>query len=199
MTLRIDMRRIGRCVALAALFLLAGTAGAAELVVTSAALERVVKEQAFSKDGRLHFMAPSACSHAYLEAPRITIAKGRVLFGGRLQGRAGVLAGNGCVEAMNDSLDVLASGRPFVRGGRIGLEDVRLEQLSKEFYRPLLEPLMLATIGRVVDIDLRDAVKRMLAAGRAPIDVEVERLDVSRLAADDDRLEAQFDFRAVAR
>lgn len=199
MNLRIGMRRVGRWLTVGCLLLAAATAGAAELVVTSAALERVVKEQAFTKDGRLHFMAPSACSHAYLEAPRITIAKGRVLFGGRLQGRAGVLAGNGCVEAMNDALDVVASGRPFVRGGRIGLEDVRLDQLSKEFYRPLLEPLMLATIGRVVDIDLRDAVKRMLAAGRAPIDVEVERLDVSRLTAEDDRLEAVFDFRAAAR
>ncbi|MFO1319316.1 MAG: hypothetical protein U1F52_06860 [Burkholderiales bacterium] len=187
------------CVFVAGLALLAGHAAAAELVMTSAALERVVVDQAFGKDGRLHFMAPTACSHAYLDGPQVAVAKGRVILTGRLHGRAGVLAGDGCVEAMNDALDVVASGRPFVRNGRIGLDDVRLDQLSNEFYRPLLEPLLFATIGRVVDIDLRDAVKRMLAAGRAPIAVEVERLDVSRLTAENDRLEAVFDFRAVSR
>lgn len=193
--------RIGDWIGLACLcglgFATAPAAGA-ELVVTSGALERVLVEQVFGKEGRLHFAPPTACSHAYLDAPKVSMAKGRVTLAGRLHGRAGMPSGDGCLEAMNETLDVVASGRPFFRNGRIGLDDVRIDQLSNEFYRPILQPLLFATVGRVVDIDLRDAVRRMLAAGRQPVSVDVERLDVSRLAAENDRLEASFDFRAVA-
>ncbi len=190
-------RIIGRLIA--ALLLGAATlAHANELVVTHTALLAVLKDQAF-RTGRLDLVPPTPCAFAYLESPVIVIAKGRVALGARLTGRAGVPAGNQCVSGLGDSIDIVASGRAFYRDGRIGLDDLRIDQLSNEFYRALLTPMLQVAVGKVVDIDLRKAVRDMLVAGKVPLTVDVEELDVSRLVAEDNRIEATFRFRAIAR
>ncbi len=163
-----------------------------------AALLAVLKDQAF-RTGRLDLVPPTPCAFAYLESPVIVIAMGRVALGARLTGRAGVPAGNQCVGGLGDSIDIVASGRAFYRDGRIGLDDLRIDQLSNELYRALLTPMLQAAVGRVVDIDLRKAVRDMLVAGKVPLTVDVEELDVSRLVAEDNRIEATFRFRAIAR
>lgn len=182
-------------------FVIAGVPGllhANELVVTHTALLAILKDQAF-RTGRLDLIAPTACAHAYLESPTIVILKGRVALGARLTGRTGLPAGDQCVGVVGDTIDAVVSGRAFYRDGRIGLDDLRIDQLSNEMYRALLTPMLNAVIGRVVDIDLRQAIRQMLTAGKVPIIVDVEKLDVSRLTAEDNRIEAAFTFRAVAR
>lgn len=193
--------RIKRCAQLLITTLLLGGATlthANDLVVTHTALLAVLKDQAF-RTGRLDLVPPTPCAFAYLESPVIVIAKGRVALGARLTGRAGVPAGNQCVSGLGDSIDIVASGRAFYRDGRIGLDDLRIDQLSNEFYRALLTPMLQVAVGRVVDIDLRKAVRDMLVAGKVPLTVDVEELDVSRLVAEDNRIEATFRFRAIAR
>jgi hypothetical protein len=175
-----------------------GMLQANELVVTHTALLAVLKDQAF-RTGRLDLIPPTTCAHAYLESPTIVILKGRVALGARLTGRTGLPAGDQCVGVVGDTIDAVVSGRAFYRDGRIGLDDLRIDQLSNEMYRPLLTPMLNAVVGRVVDIDLRQAVKQMLTAGKVPLTVDVEKLDVSRLTAEDNRIEATFTFRAVAR
>lgn len=185
---------------LIAMVLLGGTtlANANELVVTHTALLAVLKDQAF-RTGRMDLVPPTPCAFAYLESPVIVIAKGRVALGARLTGRTGLPSGNQCVGSMGDSIDIVASGRAFYRDGRIGLDDLRIDQLSNEFYRALLAPMLQMAVGRVVDIDLRRAVRDMLVVGKVPLAVEVEQLDVSRLVAEDNQIEATFQFRAIAR
>jgi len=185
---------------LTAVVLLGGMAlaHANELVVTHTALLAVLKDQAF-RTGRLDLVPPTPCVFAYLEFPVIVIAKGRVALGARLTGRTGLPSGNQCVGSLGDSIDIVASGRAFYRDGRIGLDDLRIDQMSNEFYRALLTPMLQVAVGRVVDIDLRQAVRDMLVIGKVPLTVEVEQLDVSRLVAEDNRIEATFRFRAIAR
>ena len=198
LTLRSRITRITKL--LIATLLLGGSAlaHANDLVVTHTALLAVLKDQAF-RTGRLDLVPPTPCAFAYLESPLIVIAKGRVALAARLTGRAGVPAGNQCVGGLGDAIDIVASGRAFYRDGRIGLDDLRIDQLSNEFYRALLTPMLQLALGRVVDIDLRQAVRDMLVAGKVPLTVEVEELDVSRLVAEDNRIEATFRFRAIAR
>lgn len=193
--------RITRTAQLLIAALLLGSSALAhanELVVTHTALLAVLKDQAF-RTGRLDLVPPTPCTFAYLESPLIVIAKGRVALAARLTGRAGVPAGNQCVGGLGDAIDIVASGRTFYRDGRIGLDDLRIDQLSNEFYRALLTPMLQVAVGRVVDIDLRKALRDMLVAGKVPLTVDVEELDVSRLVAEDNRIEATFRFRAVAR
>jgi len=185
---------------LIAALLIGGTtlAHANDLVVTHTALLAVLKDQAF-RTGRLDLVPPTPCVFAYLESPLIVISKGRVALAARLTGRTGLPSGNQCVGSMGDTIDIVASGRAFYRDGRIGLDDLRIDQLSNEFYRALLTPMLQVAVGRVVDIDLRKAVRDMLVAGKVPLTVEVEELDVSRLVAEENRIEATFRFRAIAR
>lgn len=173
-------------------------ANANELIVTHTALLAVLKDQAF-RAGRMDLVPSTPCVFAYLESPVIVIAKGRVALGARLTGRTGLPSGNQCVGSMGDSIDIVASGRAFYRDGRIGLDDLRIDQLSNEFYRALLAPMLQMAVGRVVDIDLRRAVRDMLVVGKVPLTVEVEQLDVSRLVAEDNQIEASFEFRVIAR
>lgn len=187
------------CLFVATAWLAAGhSVRAAELVITHTAILNALKEQAF-RDGRMDLVAPTRCAHAHLTQPQITIGKGRVVFGARLTGRMGLAAGDTCVGSTGDSIDVVTSGRPYFRDGRIGLEDLRVDQLSNEFYRPLIQSLLYAAVGRAVDIDVRAALRDMLADNRAPFRLDVERLDVSRLVAENNRLEASFDFSLLAK
>ncbi|MBI1397190.1 MAG: hypothetical protein GC151_14555 [Betaproteobacteria bacterium] len=183
------------CVAVA--MLTGQPARAAELVITNAAILKALQREAFS-DGRMDLVPASACNHAYLTSPAVVIERGRVVLGAKLTGRAGVQAGTGCLGGLGDTIDIVASGRPFFRDGRIGLEDLRIDQLSNEFYRPFIESLVYSAVGRALDIDVREALQNMLTAGNVPLRLDVERLDVSRLTAEHDRLEITLEFRVRA-
>jgi len=196
--IRSRFARAARLLIATALLGMTTLSNANDLVVTHTALLAVLKDQAF-RTGRLDLVPPTPCVFAYLESPLIVIAKGRLALAARLTGRTGLPSGNQCVGSMGDSIDIVASGRAFYRDGRIGLDDLRIDQLSNEFYRALLTPMLQVAVGRVVDIDLRKAVRDMLVAGKVPLTVEVEELDVSRLIAEDNRIEATFRFRAIAR
>jgi hypothetical protein len=196
--IRSRFARAARLLIATALLGMTTLSNANDLVVTHTALLAVLKDQAF-RTGRLDLVPPTPCVFAYLESPLIVIAKGRLALAARLTGRTGLPSGNQCVGSMGDSIDIVASGRAFYRDGRIGLDDLRIDQLSNEFYRALLTPMLQVAVGRVVDIDLRKAVRDMLVAGKVPLTVKVEELDVSRLIAEDNRIEATFRFRAIAR
>ena len=67
-----------------------GHAGAAELELRYAAVERVIAHQLFSQEGRLYVRGSKAtkCTFAFLESQRVGSADGRLQITARFSGRS---------------------------------------------------------------------------------------------------------------
>ena len=116
-------------------FLFAIPSFAAEIELRYAALERIIAEQLFTQDGR-HYVRgnkSTRCQFAYLEAPHIDGAGGRLHVTARFSGRTAIDFMNRCV-GLGDSFDLSMSASPVPRGGAISLKDVSVSSKKDSYY-----------------------------------------------------------------
>lgn len=176
----------------------AATASAADstLVIENTAIEKTLREQFFTDKGRFWLNNTDACNQSWLESPKVTASAGRLRIGVFFSGRVGAQVGGQCVGGA-DAFNVTASGKPFYRDGRLGVEDIRIDSLSKEIYRPLLQPVFSSMVPKALDVNLKETVVRLLAGRTAPYEVEINDLVATEVTADADRVTVrlQFDLR----
>jgi hypothetical protein len=168
------------------------------LVIEKSAIEKGLQERLFTDKGRFWLNNTDACNQAWLEAPQVSATGGRLRMAVFFSGKMGAKAGDRCVGAA-DTFDVTASGKPFVRDGRLGVEDIRIDSLSKEMYRPLLQSVMSAVMPKALDVDLKATVAQLLAGRTAPFDVQIEELVATDLFAEGDRLNVRLQFKLNVR
>ncbi len=96
-----------------------------------------------------------------------------------------------------DAFNVTASGKPFFRDGRLGVEDIRIDSISKEIYRPLLQPVFSSMVPKALDVNLKETVVALMAGRTAPYEVQINELIATEVTADADRVNVklQFDLR----
>ena len=190
--------KAGLAVALLGVVLVAATASAADstLVIESTAIEKKLREQFFTDKGRFWLNNADACNQSWLEAPKVTASTGRLRIGALFSGRVGASVGGQCMGG-SDAFNVTASGKPFFRDGRLGVEDIRIDSLSKEIYRPLLQPVFSSMVPKALDVNLRETVVGLMAGRTAPYEVEIKDLVATEVTADADRVNVklQFDLR----
>jgi len=178
--------------------LIAATASAADstLVIESTAIEKKLREQFFTDKGRFWLNNSDACNQAWLESPKVTASAGRLRIAAFFSGRMGAQVGGQCVGGA-DAFNATASGKPFYRDGRLGIEDIRIDSLSKEIYRPLLQPVFSSMVPKALDINLKETVVGLIAGRTAPYEVEIKDLIATEVTADADRVNVklQFDLR----
>ena len=190
--------RAGHAVALLSVVLVAATASAADstLVIESTAIEKKLREQFFTDKGRFWLNNTDACNQSWLESPKVTASSGRLRIAAFFSGRIGAQIGGQCVGGA-DAFTATASGRPFYRDGRLGVEDIRIDSLSKEIYRPLLQPVFSSMVPKALDVNLKETVVGLMAGRTAPYEVEIKDLVATEVTADADRVNVklQFDLR----
>ena len=190
--------RAGQAVALLGVVLVAATASAADstLVIESTAIEKKLREQFFTDKGRFWLNNSDACNQSWLESPKVTASAGRLRIAAFFSGRMGAQIGGQCVGGA-DAFNATASGKPFYRDGRLGIEDIRIDSLSKEIYRPLLQPVFSSMVPKALDINLKETVVGLMAGRTAPYEVEIKDLVATEVTADADRVNVklQFDLR----
>jgi hypothetical protein len=178
--------------------LVAATASAADstLVIENTAIEKTLREQFFTDKGRFWLNKTDACNQSWLESPKVTASAGRLRIGVLFSGRVGAQVGGECVGGA-DAFNVTASGKPFYGGGRLGVEDIRIDSLSKEIYRPLLQTVFNSMVPKALDVNLKETVVRLLAGRTVPYEVEINELVATEVTADADRVNVrlQFDLR----
>ena len=190
--------RTAHAAALLGVVLVAATASAADstLVIESTAIEKKLREQFFTDKGRFWLNNSDACNQSWLESPKVTASAGRLRIAAFFSGRMGAQIGGQCVGGA-DAFNATASGRPFFRDGRLGVEDIRIDSLSKEIYRPLLQPVFSSMVPKALDINLKETVVGLMAGRTAPYEVEIKDLVATEVTADADRVNVklQFDLR----
>jgi hypothetical protein len=174
-------------------------AASSEIAIENTAIEKMLKEELFIDRGRYNLVQETRCQYAYLDSPAVAIAEGRVRIKVRLSGRLAMEVGDKCVGGGSDVVSLTVSGKPTYAGEKIGLTDIRLDEVSNEAYRMLLQQFLESAVPRAVSVDVRKGLQRVLADRQAKIEVTVNQLSVTELTADDNVLHATLTFSLLAR
>jgi len=190
--------KAGHAVALLSILFVAAAAWSADstLVIENTAIEKKLREQFFTDKGRYWLNNVDTCNQSWLESPKVTASAGRLRIGVFFSGRVGASVGGQC-RGGADAFNVTASGKPFFRDGRLGVEDIRIDSISKEIYRPLLQPVFSSMVPKALDVNLKETVVALTAGRTAPYEVQINELIATEVTADADRVNVklQFDLR----
>jgi len=185
------------------LFLLPGALFAegsvSEIAIQNTAIEKMLMEELFIDRGRYNLLQETRCQYAYLDSPSVTISQGRVRIKVRLSGKLAVEVGEQCVGGGSDVVRLTVSGKPTYAGEKIGLNDIRVDEVSNEAYRMLLQQFLESAVPRAVNINVREGLQRVLADRQAKVEVTVSQLSVTELIAENNILHASLTFSLSAR
>jgi len=174
----------------------AAPAPAAEIVLERTAVDRLVRQSLFNDQGR-YYLQKGAC-YAYLDDPAVSLTGGRVVLNAKLTSFMGVMVGTQCVGVPLNSR-VTLSGQPAQQGGVVRLGDLRIDNIADQSTRALVQSGVLPRFPQAVEIDVAAALRSMLKQPNIPYTSELERLDITAVSAENDRLGVTFDFKLLAK
>ena len=169
-----------------------------EITISNTAMRKMLMDQLYTDRGKYHLLRGSPCQFAYMESPAVSISRGRVSLSTRLTGLLGMDGAGGCIGSP-ESFDVTVSGRPYFSGEYLGLTDMRVDQVSNELYRIVLQNFLDLALPRALEINLRQGLQQLISDQRSSYEVSVSRLVVNNLTADNNRLHANVSFALSAR
>jgi hypothetical protein len=174
-------------------------ASASELILEHTAIEKTLKRDVFNaKGGRYHLVDPTTCAYSYLESPQVTIGAGRLKIKSHFISQVASQVGGECVGA-SDEFDITVSGRPVYRGDKLMMDDVKVDDATNIVWRPLIEVFIKSAAPHVLEINLKEAIQRMFKDASTPYEVSIEKILVSKLVAEENKIKATFDFVLQAR
>jgi hypothetical protein len=168
----------------------------AEIVLERTAVDRLVRQQLFTDQGR-YYLQRGAC-YAYLYDPVVSLASGRLVLDASLTSFMGVIVGTQCVGVPLNS-KVTLSGKPVQQGGSVRLADLRIDNITDQATRNLVQSVLLPRFPQAVEVDVAGAVRSMLKQPNIPYTSDLERLDITSVSAEGDRLGVTFDFKLTAK
>jgi hypothetical protein len=172
---------------------------ASELTIQNTALEKMLMDELFIDKGRYQLIPQTVCQYAYVDSPAVTLSQGRVKINVRVSGKLAMEVGDQCVGGASDVVRVAISGRPAFSGEKLVLTDIKVDEVSNEAYRVLLQQFLESAIPRAVEINLREGLQRMLATRQPTYEIVVSQLSVADLTAENNRLHATLTFSLTAR
>ena len=170
-----------------------------DLTILNTAIQKMLMDELFIDKGRYPLLPPTACQYAYVDSPAVTLSEGRVRIKARVSAKLAVEVGSECVGSSGDMVNVTVSGRPVFSGENIMLTDIKVDDVSKEAYRLLLQQFLESAVPRAVQINVREGLQRVLATRQSSYDVVINKLSVVDLTADNNQLHASLTFSLLAR
>lgn len=170
-----------------------------ELSIHHTAIQKMLVDTLFIDKGRYHLLQQTACQYAYVDSPVVTLTQGRVRIKVRLSGKLAMEVGDQCVGGVGDVVRVAISGRPTFSGEKIVLTDIKVDEVSNDAYRVLLQQFLESAIPRAVAINVREGLQRILADRQSTYEVAVDQLSVTDLTAEDNVLHATLSFSLTAK
>lgn len=182
----------------ALLLLFAMNAGAVELHLQFAALERMLAEQVFTQEGRRYVRGTkeSKCNFAYLEKPQVRGDGGRLRMKARFSGRSALNFAGQCV-GLGDAFDVVILALPVYKNGAIGLQEVKVTSEGKNgYYIRRVCSAMEASLARDFRYGLEREAQLLLENPSMQPNYrrEVRRFNVGDIRVTNDALVMQVDF-----
>jgi len=193
------MIRRAACLLLAACAVPSWAAG---LELRYAALERLIAAQLFTEDGRRYVRGnrDARCKFAYLEAPHIGAANGRLRVTAKFSGRSALDVFGRCM-GMGDSFDFTLLATPVVRGGAIGLDRVEVTTPRDSYYIRRVRAALAGSFGKDFAIDVRDQARKLLEQPRenASVSQELKEFALSGVSLTEDSMVLDVEFKLVVK
>ena len=185
------------------LIALAAPAFAADLEIRYSALERMVAAQMFTQEGRRYVRGNQAakCQYAYLEAPKLSAANGRLQVNARFSGSSALDLFSRCV-GMGDSFNLTVTALPVPRKGAIGFEDAQVSTPKDSYYIRRVRTAMTQSFDKDFKIDIRDQASRLLEQPASPNQTyqqELKDLDLTGIRVTPDALVLVIDFKLIVK
>jgi len=182
---------------------LASHAFAADLEIRYSALERMVAAQMFTQEGRRYVRGSRAakCQYAYLEAPKLSAANGRLQVNARFSGSSALDLFSRCV-GMGDSFNLTVTALPVPRKGAIGFEDAQVSTPKDSYYIRRVRTAMSQSFDKDFKIDIRDQARRLLEQPASPnptYQQELKDLDLTAIRVTPDALVLVVDFKLIVK
>ncbi|WP_143074199.1 hypothetical protein [Roseateles sp. YR242] len=190
------MNNLFICGALAAALLgLPSSSRCAEIVLEQSAVQSLLIEGLFKEEGRL-YLQKGAC-YAYVEDPKVSLQRGRVVIRVHLSSRLGVVSGRDCLGVGLASWATV-SAAPVAQGHVVRLTEIRVDEVDDANTRSLLNLGLAPALPGAVEFDVKKAVEEMLK-GSGRLQGEVQALKIDAVRAGDNKLSINFDFKLVGR
>jgi len=181
---------------------LAAQAFPADLEIRYSALERMVASQMFTQEGRRYVRGNQAakCQYAYLEAPKLSAANGRIQVTARFSGSSALDLFSRCV-GMGDSFNLTVTALPVPRKGAIGFEDAQVSTPKDSYYIRRVRTAMSQSFDKDFKIDIRDQARRLLEqpTPSSLYQQELKDLDLTGIRVTPDALVLVVDFKLVVK
>lgn len=177
---------------LLALACVAARAGAVELTVSRAALERTLRQQLFSgPDGRYYLKgnAQSAC-YTYARDPQLSFVQDRIVVRVKTVARLGRKVGSACL-GITVATPAEVSLAPDAEGETIGFRDAQVDRVSDQReLNFLLMPFLRHQIPSSMKVNAADLLRRALAGSTAASGyaVSLDRLKIHSIVIQGDTL-----------
>jgi len=174
----------------------------ADLEIRYSALERMVAGQMFTQEGRRYVRGNQAakCQYAYLEAPKLSPAGGRLQVSARFSGRSAMDLFSRCV-GMGDSFNVTITAVPVPRKGAIAFQDTQVSTAKDSYYIRRVRTAMMRTFDHDFKIEIRDQARRLLEQPTTGgvYQQELKDLDLNAIRVTPDALVLVVDFKLVVK
>jgi hypothetical protein len=188
--------------ALTLILVLTEPAFPADLEIRYSALERMVAAQMFTQEGRRYVRGNQAakCQYAYLEAPKLSAANGRLQVAARFSGRSAMDLFSRCV-GMGDSFDLTVTAVPVPRKGAIAFQDTQVSTVKDSYYIRRVRSAMMRSFDQDFKIEIRDQARRLLeqSASGAAYQQELKDLDLTAIRVAPDALVLVVDFKLIVK
>lgn len=199
-TVRACRLAAGRLAALLTVVLLLGPAaraGAVELTVSRAALERTLVQQLFSRpDGRYYLKgnAQSAC-FTYAQDPQLSFTQDRIVVRVKTVARLGHRMGGACI-GLSLTTPAEVSLAPDAQGETIGFRDAQVDKVTdQKELNFLLLPFLRHQIPSNLKVNAADLLRKALAGSTASTGfaVSLDRLKIHSIVIQGDTLVVDAD------
>ena len=175
---------------------------AASLELRYSALERLIAGQLFTEDGRRYVRGSrdTHCKYAYLEAPHIGAANGRLRVTAKFSGRSAVDLFGRCV-GLGDSFDLTVMATPVARNGAIALDKVEVTTLKDSYYIRRVRGALAQSFGKDFKIEVRDQARKLLEQPRegSVVTEELKDFGLSAVSLTEDSLLLEVEFKLVVK
>jgi hypothetical protein len=175
----------------------------ADLEIRYSALERMVAAQMFTQEGRRYVRGnqTAKCQYAYLEAPKLSAASGRLQVAARFSGRSAMDLFSRCV-GMGDSFDLTLTAVPVPRKGAIAFQDTQVSTRKDSYYIRRVRAAMMRSFDQDFKIEIRDQARHLLeqpASAGSVYQQELRDLDLTAIRVTPDALVLVVDFKLIVK
>ena len=178
-------------------------AAAADVDLYFSSMEKMVEQQVLTDGGRLYLFGDrdTPCLSAFLENPKVSESKGKLLIRFDFSGSMAGKLGGDCV-GLSEKFPLTVMGVPAYEDGWVYLQSVQFSGQSRtDAFNDKIRVFIDEKLQKIFRHDVMGDIHLLIEENRdrTPFSIELQALDVPRIELHKDRLSLDLDFSLTLR